>query len=205
MEQALAQCASITYDKKDYAASLGFFKTLEANTSNKEYHEAASLGVLRCSHLTNDYPTTVKSANQIIGNSLSPVDMVVEARFYRAKAYLAQNKQDSAFNDLSSLSKNVRTVFGAEAKYELANYYFQKPDLKKSEAEIMNFINLNTPYQYWLAKSFILLSDIYVKRGDNFQAKQYLLTLQDNYHQQDDILSIVQQKLQAIENAAKPK
>jgi tetratricopeptide (TPR) repeat protein len=205
MEQALAQCASITYDKQDYAASLGFFKTLEATTSNKEYHEAASLGVLRCSHLTNDHPTTVKSANQIINNSLSPADMVVEARFYRAKAFLAENKQDSAFNDLSSLSKNVRTVFGAEAKYELANYYFQKQDLKKSEAEIMNFINLNTPYQYWLAKSFILLSDIYVKRGDSFQAKQYLLTLQDNYHQQDDILSIVKQKLQAIENAAKPK
>ena len=205
MEQALAQCASITFDKQDYATSLGYFKTLEAATSNKEYHEAASLGVLRCSHLTNDYPGTVKSANQIINNNLSSADMVTEARFYRAKAYLALNKQDSAFNDLSSLAKNVRTEFGAEAKYELANYYFQKQDLKKSEAEVMSFINQNTPQQYWLAKSFILLSDIYVKRGDTFQAKQYLLTLQDNYHQQDDILSIVKQKLQDIEDAAKSK
>jgi hypothetical protein len=128
--------------------------------------------------------------------------MSTEARFYRAKAYLAINKSDSAFNDLTVLSKNVRTVFGAEAKYELANYYFQKQDLKKSEAEVMSFINLNTPHQYWLAKSFILLSDIYVKRGDSFQAKQYLLTLQDNYHQQDDILSIVKQKLQDIEKSA---
>jgi tetratricopeptide (TPR) repeat protein len=202
MEQALAQCASITYDKKDYAASLNYFKTLEATTSNKEYQEAASLGVLRCSHLTNDYGSTIKSANQILNNNLSSPDMSTEARFYRAKAYLAINKSDSAFNDLTVLSKNVRTVFGAEAKYELANYYFQKQDLKKSEAEVMSFINLNTPHQYWLAKSFILLSDIYVKRGDSFQAKQYLLTLQDNYHQQDDILSIVKQKLQDIEKSA---
>ena len=201
METALTQCASITYDKKDYTTSLGFFKTLEATTANKEYHEAARLGVLRCSHLANDYQGTVKIANEIIRNNLSSADMMNEARFYRAKAFLATNKQDSAFADLSSLARDVRTAIGAEAKYEVANYYYNKEELKKSEAEVMSFINANTPYQYWLAKSFILLSDIYVKRGDNFQAKQYLLTLQDNYHQQDDILSIVKQKLQALESA----
>lgn len=201
MEQALAQSASITYDQQDYASSLSYFQRLAAITLNKDYQKAATLGVLRCSNYTNDYPTTLKSANQIINNNLSSADMVTEARFYRAKAYIAINKSDSAYNDLTVLSKNVRTATGAEAKYDLANYYFQKQELKKSEAEIMSFINMNTPHQYWLAKSFILLSDIYLQRGDKFQAKQYLLTLQDNYHQQDDILSIVQQKLQFIEQS----
>lgn len=201
MGQALAQCASITYDKQDYSTSLAYFKTLEATTDNKSYHEASLLGILRCSHLTNDDQSTIKVANDIIADNLSDADMVTEARFYRAKAYIANDKGDSALNDLTVLSRDVRTAFGAEAKYDLADYYYQKKDLKKSEAEILNFINANTPHQYWLAKSFILLSDIYVARGDNFQAKQYLLTLQDNYHQQDDIQTLVKQKLQTIEQA----
>jgi TolA-binding protein len=199
MEEALAQCASITFDKKDYKTSFTYFKTLEASTGNKTYREAAKLGMLRCSQLGNDMETTVSVADSIIANSLSGADMVNEARYYRAKALIAGGKCDNAAADLTTLAHNLRTAFGAEAKYLLANCYFEKDDLAKAEAEVLDFINNNTPYQFWLAKSFILLSDIYVKRGDDFQAKQYLLTLRDNYHQQDEIQDIVKQKLQAVE------
>ena len=44
----------------------------------------------------------------------------------------------------------------------------------------------------------ILLADINIKRNDLFQAKQYLLALQKNYHIQDDIQTITQEKLQYI-------
>jgi len=50
-----------------------------------------------------------------------------------------------------------------------------------------------------MAKSFLLLSDIYVKKGDDFQAKQYLLSLHDNYHANDEIQSLIQQQLKAID------
>ena len=58
---------------------------------------------------------------------------------------------------------------------------------------------MQTSQQYWLAKSLILLSDINVQRNDTFQAKQYLLALQANYKQEDDIPAIIEQKLQEIE------
>lgn len=63
----------------------------------------------------------------------------------------------------------------------------------------MSFTQMQTAQQYWLAKSLILLSDINVQRNDIFQAKQYLLALQSNYQQQDDIPSIILDKLQEIE------
>ena len=88
---------------------------------------------------------------------------------------------------------------GAEAKYQLANAYFQLGSIELAEEEIMSFTQMQTAQQYWLAKSLILLSDINVQRNDIFQAKQYLLALQSNYQQQDDIPSIILDKLQEIE------
>jgi hypothetical protein len=42
------------------------------------------------------------------------------------------------------------------------------------------------------------LADIYIKRGDDFQAKQYLLSLQENYTTPDTIQDLVLERLDAI-------
>lgn len=45
---------------------------------------------------------------------------------------------------------------------------------------------MGTPHQYWLAKSFLLLSDIYVINKDSFQAKANLQSVIDNYDNAND-------------------
>ena len=75
--------------------------------------------------------------------------------------------------------------------------YYQVSE-EAAEKIIFEFIDQNTPHQYWLAKSLILLSDINVERNEIFQAKQYLLALQSNYKLQDDIPALIETKLQAI-------
>ena len=54
---------------------------------------------------------------------LSP-ELEAEARYVRAKAYIAQKQANKALADLKELSKDTRTVHGAEAKYLLAQLYY---------------------------------------------------------------------------------
>jgi hypothetical protein len=56
-------------------------------------------------------------------------------------------------------------------------------------------------YDYWLAKSFILLADNYVKLKDNFQAKATLQSVLDNYKADDDIIPTATEKLQRLSPA----
>ncbi|MBB3187993.1 tetratricopeptide repeat protein [Microbacter margulisiae] len=197
-EEALTQCASITYDQKQYNAALNYFQSLLHLTSNSTYKQAALLGVLRSSYLTKNDTTTIAAAKTILNDNQATPDMKAEARFDRAAAYQLINQPDSSFADWNLLAQDLHTLYGAEAKYDIAKYYFETNDLAKSENEILDFINKGTPYRFWLAKSFLLLSDIYVKRGDYFQANQYLLSLRDNYHANDEIQTLIQQRLQAI-------
>ena len=67
-----------------------------------------------------------------------------------------------------------------------------------AENEVLDFSKKNTPHQFWLARSFVLLSDVYIKNGDDFQAKQYLLSLQKNYKVADEIQTLITERLTAI-------
>ena len=78
--------------------------------------------------------------------------------------------------------------------------YFNNKENAKAEKELMNFIENGTPHQYWLARGFILLADIYISQNDDFQARQYLTSLQNNYKGDDDIAGMIENRLGKLKN-----
>lgn len=202
-EETNIRCAEITYDLKDYASALTYFSQLQAVAQGTENKNIGRLGVLRCSYFLNDHQTTVKIANEITSDPHSNDELKSEAIYNRAKANLALNQFGEAATDLKTIASDTRTENGAEAKYLLANLYFDQGKMKDVETEVMDFAKKNTPHQFWLARSFVLLADMYIKLNNDFQAKQYLLSLQKNYKQQDEIQSLITDRLNAISEREK--
>ena len=100
-----------------------------------------------------------------------------------------------ALADLKVLAADTRNVYGAEAKYLVAQIYFDEGKTETAENEVLQYIEVSTPHAYWLARSFVLLSDVYVKLGRKLDAKQYLLSLQQNYQADDDIAEMIETRL----------
>jgi len=197
-EEATIRCAEIAYDQKDYATALTYFKELQTVGQNTENKNIGRLGVLRCSNFLNDYQTTINIVGEIMAEPHSNAELKSEALYNRAKAYLALKKLDEAAADLKVLAAETRTGNGAESKYLLANLYFEQDKMKEAETEVMDFAKKNTPHQFWLARSFVLLSDVYIKQNNDFQAKQYLISLQKNYTVADEIQVMITDRLSAI-------
>ena len=141
----------------------------------------------------------MKETGAVLANSMLAPETSNELRYYRAKIYLDKKRNDAAIEDLKQLSGDTRNVYGAEAKYLLAQLYYNTGNYDKAEQEILDYINVSTPHSYWLARSFVLLSDVYVKKEKNIEAKQYLLSLKQSYHADDDIASMVETRLKALE------
>lgn len=197
-EEATIRAAEITYDKKDYTAALQYFKQLQNIAQTAENKNVGRLGVLRSSYFLNDHQTTINIAGEIMLDARAPAELKAEARYNRAKAYIATGQTTQAVADLKALSADTRSITGAESKFLLANIYFDQGKMSDAESEVLDFAKKNTPHQFWLARSYILLSDIYIQRGDDFQAKQYLLSLQRNYKAADEIQTMINDRLQAI-------
>lgn len=194
-EESWARKAEIEYLDKDYAAAMESFKHLQAVAENPENKEAAKLGLMRCAELIGQPQEALLAANDLLKElKLSP-EIMSEARYVRAKAYISLKQENKALADLKEISKDTRTIHGAEAKYLLAQLYYDNKDDKNAETVLMNFIENGTPHQYWLARGFILLADIYIRQGDDFQARQYLTSLQNNYKGDDEIAAMIEDRL----------
>ena len=189
MEEACMRVAELSYDAADYATALDYFYRLLSQASSTENTDIARLGILRCSYYLGQHRATIDIAGQILADyhtDSNKAPVAAEARYNRAKAYIALEQWGEAIADLQVVAEEVRTANGAEAKYLLAECYFAENELDMAEAEIMSFAQMNTQQQYWLARALILLADINTRRGDTFQAKQYLLSLQANYQPAGD-------------------
>ena len=198
VEPALLRASSISYDQQDYETAKRYFDQLHIVASNKNNKEIARLGILRCSYFTNKFQPTITIATEILEDIASNDDNKYEAHYCRAKAYIATGQETTAVNDLLAISNDISIEMGAEAKYLYAKHLYNQGEYKKSEDVIMQFISEGTTHQYWLARCFVLLADIYIAQGDDFMGKQYLLSLQENYSADDDIASLISVRLDAI-------
>ena len=194
-EESWARKAEIEYLDKDYAAAMESFKHLQAVAENPENKEAAKLGLMRCAELIGQPQEALLAANDLLKEPKLSPEIMSEARNVRAKAYISLKQENKALADLKEISKDTRTIHGAEAKYLLAQLYYDNKDDKNAETVLMNFIENGTPHQYWLARGFILLADIYIRQGDDFQARQYLTSLQNNYKGDDEIAAMIEDRL----------
>lgn len=201
--EAMAMCADIAYREKEYEKSLGLYKRMADRAVSQEERVTARTGAMRSAWMVKDCQEIISVASGLIAESKLAPELANEAHYYRAKALLAEGQNKEAAGDLAVLAKDTRNVYGAEAKYLLAQLYFDNGETGKAEKEVLDYIEVSTPHAYWLARSFVLLSDVYMKLGRNLDAKQYLLSLQQNYQADDDIAEMIETRLAKLNKGSK--
>ena len=199
-EESLARKSEIEYLDKDYLTAINTFRALQEVAQLRENREAAKLGIMRCAQFTGNETEALKAADELLKEVNLAPEIEAEARYLRGKSYLKLGETTKARDDFSALSKDTRTEHGAEAKYQLAQLYYNAKDIARAERELLDFIEKGTPHQYWLARGFILLADVYMDKGDVFQARQYLTSLKRNYQGSEDINRMIENRLEKIQN-----
>jgi TolA-binding protein len=185
-EESTIRAASLLFDKQQWQDAYNYYDLLYPISENKSTKLLAAIGKLRCAYNLNNYDNVIAAAALVIENEKSNEEQVREAHYKMAKSYYAKDNMVRALNLFENLSKEVKSVEGAEAMYRVAelNYKMNKDSI--AEELIYQFAQANSPHGYWLAKSFILLSDIYYEKGDLFSAKHTLQSLINNYPNETD-------------------
>ena len=199
-EEATRMLGDLAYNNKDYNLAIEAYGNLIEMTGNPTTKLHAQVHRLRSAWTIADYELLVNESAQVLTNSKLAPETATELRYYRAKAYLNQGKHESAIEDLRILAKDTRNIYGAEAKYQLAQIYYNIKQYEHAEKEVLDYINVSTPHSYWLARSFVLLADVYMQSEKYIEAKQYLISLKQSYQAKDDIASMIEERLQTLEN-----
>jgi len=161
-----------------------------------------SIGIIRSSMQLGYYDSVLVEGYKLLDVGLVQPNILSELYLLMGKSYLKLNILDSAERYFKLTSDITKSELGAEAKYNIAYINYLKQDYKESERMIFEIINQVPSYDYWIAKSFILLADNYSSNGNVFQAKHTLKSIVDNY-EGEDLKEIAKHKLDSLINSEK--
>ncbi|MGI4728869.1 MAG: tetratricopeptide repeat protein, partial [Janthinobacterium lividum] len=204
-EKSLISMANIYLRQKKYNEAVVFLKHLETNSEYKADYTFA-INNLLYSYSEMQLPDDVlKYAALVRTNEKSSEEDKYRTGLYAGKAYLVKGDTTNATKEFNYVVTNTKTVAAAEAKYNVANLEYLRRNYKASQKTCFELINKLGDYDYWVAKTFILLADNYVALKDIFQAKSTLQSVIGNYKGNDEIMPTAKAKLEQLNNTKTPK
>lgn len=185
-ERVLDKLSSMCYKKEMFEQAAVAYRSLydEASTSATKINAAS--GYVASTLKYADDEGLVKMADDV--EKMAEVNDVARRKSQYAKASVLtrQGKEKEAMAIYKSLSVEVKSAEGAESRYRMIEAEFKAKNYDKAEKMVYAFSDSKTPQNYWLAKAFILLGDIYMARQDSFQARATYQSVVDGYSPADD-------------------
>lgn len=194
-EDVLVMRSEILFKMQRFEEALKSYSQLKEMATTSDHRLLAETGLLRSAVQVKDDVTIIQAASDLLTQTKLSPELKNEALYDRAKAYVHQKATKKAVEDWKVLAKDTRNLFGAEARYLVAQTQYEAKDYRSAEKELLSYIEQSTPHTYWLARSFVLLADVYMATGKDLDARQYLLSLQQNYQANDDIENMIETRL----------
>lgn len=199
-ENSLLRAGELYFEDKNYEKALENFSTLESIADYPVNITTAINGQMECYFNLNIYPEAMAAAKKLQTHDRISNEQLINSHYIVGKSALLSNDLQSARPEFESTVKLSQGAPGAEAKYLLATIAYEQNEFAKAEELVIELASQYPSFEYWKAKGFILLSDVYVKQGNMFQAKQTLESIIQHYPGQD-LKEAATEKLAAINRA----
>ena len=201
-EKGLRKAAIISYNhEKDFEKSYTYYSKWVDVASTEEAKFEAQLGSLRCAYRTDWSEAVYSMANKVSNNPRASQDQIAAANFYLAKMAFDKKDYDRAIASFNKVMNNSNNENTAEARFSIAYIYYVRRDLDIAESAAMSAIRENSSYQIWVAKSGLLLADIYVEQSNYFDARALLEGMIASYEDEAEVkaqVAIAKEKLAAL-------
>lgn len=197
-ENSLVKASSIRFAMEEYQQALTHFLTLQEIAEFPENIRTANIGAMRSYALLGEYEKAIDAALTVLNDKDNQERVLTEAHMTIARSAYALNDLNNASVEYAKVVESDRGELGAEAKYYVCLILFKDDKIEEAEASIFELIENYSSSNYWFARGFILLADVYVKTENYFQAKQTLQSIIDNY-EGEDLIDEAKEKLRAVE------
>lgn len=176
--------------------ALAAYEQLATTASTPDMLNEAQLGIMRTARDLGQYDRVIEAAGAITASSTPTGEQRSEAAFNHADALYNTGDTEGAIAGWTDLSADLNDIYGTKALFRIAQAQFDAKDLKAARKSAEKLIDSDTPHNYWLARGFILISDINRAEGNLFEADQYLISLRDNYPgTETDIFQMIDDRL----------
>ncbi len=199
-ERVYDRLSALSFAAKEYSQASAAYLELYKLSSKDDVKARSLRGYLDATILADNNKATLKMVDYVVAQSGEDARLVVRAKHAKAQILFDSGDSAKALVIFKELSADPLSAEGAEATFRVIEAEFKAGNADDAEQMIFDFAQSDTSQAYFLARSFILLGDIYVLRGDNFQARATYQSIIDGYGVHDDnIIEWAKSKIDKLE------
>lgn len=195
---SLAANAENLYNSGDNVSAHSAYRRLETSGIASLY-PVAIRGIMRTASDNTEIIDYAAKAAALPGSSSEEID---EALLIGAEAGLASDAKhhEQALSSLNSLARSSDRLWGARAAVVLGEQLIKERNLTGAEEILLHLVDNGSDDNYWMARGYIALADVYSAQDKDYLAKLYLETLQSNYPgKEKDIKEMINLRLKALD------
>lgn len=201
---SLKKAAVISYNHtQDFAKAFRYYDQYHNAVSDEDEKYNASAGALRSAFRIADNEGIKKYAPLVIESKKAGNDDKAAAWYYLARTYYRINDLQKAYEAFDKSGQLAANNQAAESRYMMAEIQYKLNNVQKAEDLCNKANDLNASYPYWIARSLILLSDIYTGKKDLFNARAALEAVLENFPDDQELRNEATQRLKKVEELEK--
>jgi len=184
-DNALLKMARIEYEKGDYQKAGEYYERLSRITEEPLKRLEALEGSMKSNFFLGNYDKAIEMGESLRVSRDLTGEQVNQINHIMGKSYFEKGNYTVAIERLDKSARNDKSVYGAESAYYSAVASLKLKKYDEAENKVFDIADNFSKYDYWVAKSFIALADVYVAKENYFQAKETLRSVIDNYKGND--------------------
>ena len=184
-DNALLKMARIEYEKGDYQKAGEYYERLSRITEEPLKRLEALEGSMKSNFFLGNYDKAIEMGESLRVSRDLTDEQVNQINHIMGKSYFEKGNYTVAIERLDKSARNDKSVYGAESAYYSAVASLKLKKYDEAENKVFDIADNFSKYDYWVAKSFIALADVYVAKDNYFQAKETLRSVIDNYKGND--------------------
>ena len=177
---ALLKLARIEYDHGNYDKASQYYGRLASITEEPLRRLEALEGSMKSYYFLNNYDKAIEMGESLSRSKDLTAEQTNQVNHIVGKSHFMKGNYSTAIQWLDRSANTNASSYGAESAYYAAFASFKLNNLDDTENRIFNISDRFGSHEYWVAKSFILLADVYVAKDNIFQARETLRSVVDN-------------------------
>ena len=153
---------------------------------------------MRCHDKLGNSEKAKEKAKQMLEYLDAEDILLTEAYVILGKQELQSKNYKAALRQFAQAYVNYNNIYSAEAKYREALTYYSMDSLNDAQNSCYQFLDQFNAYDYWLGKDMLLLGDVFLKQGNELDAKATWNSVVENFKDIPEIQQEAKKKLEEL-------
>ncbi|MCX2746105.1 tetratricopeptide repeat protein [Mangrovivirga sp. M17] len=202
VNRARQKIGDLQQSEGNWEEAIVAYTKLEQDAVNKRQKYDAVEGLMIAYYNSGQYERAIEYAQKAVEIGSPKPSSATMAATYKGKALLGKGDTTTAIQVFDNVIANASDEYAAESMYRKGEILHAQKEYEKSNEILYEFINKFGSYDYWLGRSFILISDNFIAMDEMLQAEATLKSVMENATN-EEIIEMAKEKLDELKGIEK--